>query len=65
MAPNNMNSSDQIEGANVRGQSQNNQPQIDIELEDEMADSEHFIDILCVLFGKLIVQYNFCLNIVP
>lgn len=43
MAPNNMNSSDQIEGTNVRGQSQNNQPQIDIELEDEMADSKHLI----------------------
>lgn len=40
MAPNNLNASDQIEGSNDRGQSQNDQPQIDIELEDEMADSK-------------------------
>lgn len=39
MAPNTMHSSDHIEGSNVRGQSRNNQPPIDIELEDEMADS--------------------------
>ncbi|XP_022162661.1 E3 ubiquitin-protein ligase UBR5 isoform X3 [Myzus persicae] len=39
MAPNNMNLSDQIEGANVHRQSQNDQPPIDIELEDEMADN--------------------------
>jgi len=42
MAPNNMNLSDQIEGANVHRQSQNDQPPIDIELEDEMADSNFF-----------------------
>lgn len=40
MAPNNMNLSDQIEGSNIRRQSQNDQPTIDIELEDEMADSK-------------------------
>jgi len=39
MAPNNMNSSDQIEGTIVRRQSQNDQPSLDIELEDDMADS--------------------------
>ncbi|XP_050538326.1 E3 ubiquitin-protein ligase UBR5 isoform X3 [Daktulosphaira vitifoliae] len=39
MAPNNLSASDQIEGSNDRGQSQNDQPQIDIELEDEMADN--------------------------
>ncbi|XP_025408185.1 E3 ubiquitin-protein ligase UBR5 isoform X3 [Sipha flava] len=39
MAPNNMTSSDHLEGSNVRGQSQNDQPPIDIELEDEMADN--------------------------
>lgn len=38
-----MNSSDQMEGANDRGQSQSDQPQIDIELEDEMADSKYFL----------------------
>lgn len=42
MAPNNMNSPDQMEDSNIRGQSQNDQPPIDIELEDEMADSMHF-----------------------
>lgn len=42
MAPNNMNMSDQIEGTNVHRQSQNDQPPIDIELEDEMADSNFF-----------------------
>jgi len=42
MAPNNMNLSDQIEGTNVHRQSQNDQPPIDIELEDEMADSNFF-----------------------
>lgn len=40
MAPNNSNSSDHIEGSNIRGQSQNDQPAIDIELEDEMVDSK-------------------------
>ncbi|VVC25628.1 Hypothetical protein CINCED_3A013222 [Cinara cedri] len=39
MAPNNMNSSDQMEGSNIRRQSQNDQPPIDIELEDEMGDN--------------------------
>ncbi|XP_050433400.1 E3 ubiquitin-protein ligase UBR5 isoform X2 [Adelges cooleyi] len=39
MAPNTINASDQIENASDRGQSQNDQPQIDIELEDEMADN--------------------------
>lgn len=34
-----MNSSDPLEISSVRGQSQNDQPPIDIELEDEMADS--------------------------
>jgi len=42
MAPNNMNLSDQLEGANVHRQSQSDQPPIDIELEDEMADSNFF-----------------------
>lgn len=46
MAPNNMNSSDQMEGTNVRRQSQNDQPPIDIELEDEMADSMYLLDNL-------------------
>lgn len=46
MAPNNMNSSDQMEGTNVRRQSQNDQPAIDIELEDEMADSMYLLDNL-------------------
>lgn len=45
MAPNNMNSSDQLEGTNIRGQSQNDRPPIDIELEDEMADSMYFFII--------------------
>lgn len=39
MAPNNMNLSGQMDGRNTRGQSQSDQPAIDIELEDEMADS--------------------------
>jgi hypothetical protein len=47
MAPNNMTSSDHLEGSNVRGQSQNDQPPIDIELEDEMADSMYFFIIFC------------------
>lgn len=46
MAPNNMNSSDQMEGTNVRRQSQNDQPPIDIELEDEMADSKYLLNNL-------------------
>lgn len=50
MAPNNLNSSDQIEGANVRGQSRNDQPPIDIELEDEMADSMYNCNILLIYF---------------
>lgn len=49
MAPNNMNSSDQMEGSNIRGQSQNDQPPIDIELEDEMADSMHFFYGLIII----------------
>jgi len=48
MAPNNMNSSDQVEGANVRGQSRNDQPPIDLELEDEMADSMYNCNILLI-----------------
>lgn len=35
-----MNSSDQLEGTTDRGQSQIDQPPIDIELEDDMADSK-------------------------
>lgn len=52
MAPNNMNLSDQLEGANVRGQSRNDQPPIDIELEDEMADSMYYH-----ISVKLLINY--------
>lgn len=50
MAPNNMNLSDQVEGANIRGQSQSDQPPIDIELEDEMADSMYNCIVLLIFY---------------
>lgn len=56
MAPNNMNSSGQMEGANIRGQSQSDQPPIDIELEDEMADSMY---LLCFIHFIFVLHFIF------
>jgi len=55
-----MNSSGQMEGANIRGQSQSDQPPIDIELEDEMADSMY---LQFTMFYQFYTFY-FCITFV-